>query len=196
MTPTDATLATLTPSSGKTAEQNTVRKAYNTWLGTLPGDALDVFDFGAAVANATNDALAPAYDSGDALHLNTAGSTALAGAVRLLIDRTAAKRADQLADATVEVELASRPDFQQRFLAQEEQQHDALREVVEGAGHRHSIFCGLLRAAPHHPADQAGHPQPLEELGILVERVARHIKAHHFLLTPEHLGLRPDRHFR
>lgn len=74
-------LATITPHAGKTEAINTVRKSYNTWLATLPGGARDVFGFSAAVQNATNDALLPAYDSGDTLHLSTAGSTALAGAV-------------------------------------------------------------------------------------------------------------------
>ena len=72
--------ATLTPTSTKSAAQNTIRKNYNEWLRTLP-NGRDVFEFGPAVANANNDALLPVYDSGDALHLSTAGSTALADAV-------------------------------------------------------------------------------------------------------------------
>jgi uncharacterized 2Fe-2S/4Fe-4S cluster protein (DUF4445 family) len=46
-----------------------------------------------------------------------AGNAALAGAVRLLTDATAPTRATELADSVVEVELATRSDFQQRFLA-------------------------------------------------------------------------------
>lgn len=70
-------LATITPHANKTTEINSVRKAYNNWLKTLPGAARDVFDFNAAVRNATDDALLPAYDSGDTLHLSTAGSSAV-----------------------------------------------------------------------------------------------------------------------
>lgn len=74
-------LTTLTPSSAKTAEQTATRQAYNDWIAGLPGGTLDIFDFADAVDDGTDSALAAGYDSGDTLHPNTAGATALAGAV-------------------------------------------------------------------------------------------------------------------
>ncbi|MFC7660562.1 GDSL-type esterase/lipase family protein [Pseudonocardia benzenivorans] len=80
-------LTTITPSRtgprGTAAGQAT-RTAVNAWvLGQGPAHSDGVFDFAAAVADpARPDRLAPAYDSGDGLHLSAAGYRALAGAVR------------------------------------------------------------------------------------------------------------------
>jgi lysophospholipase L1-like esterase len=59
------------------------REAVNRWIRTAgPAHADGVFDFAAAVADPTDPTrLAPAFDSGDGLHLSPAGYRALAGAV-------------------------------------------------------------------------------------------------------------------
>lgn len=73
-------LATITPSGRKTPDQNTVRREYETWLRTLPGGARDLFEFGQTLS--TDDTtIADSFDSGDQLHFNTAGHTALAAAI-------------------------------------------------------------------------------------------------------------------
>ena len=74
-------LATITPTSTKTADINAVRQAYNTWLASLPQSARDHFDFAAAVDDGTGTALAPGLRHSDNLHMVTAGHTAMAGAV-------------------------------------------------------------------------------------------------------------------
>lgn len=74
-------LATITPSSAKTADQTAIRRTYNTWLAKLPGGAVDAFDFADAVDDGTDSALAPEYDSGDGLHPTTAANAAMAAAV-------------------------------------------------------------------------------------------------------------------
>lgn len=49
-----------------------LRQSYNTWLATLPGGGRDLFNIAAAIS--TDDlTITPAYDSGDGIHLNTAG---------------------------------------------------------------------------------------------------------------------------
>lgn len=79
-------LTTITPSrtgprAGRAAQATRTR--VNAWVRGQGGRYADgVFDFAAAVADpAAPDRLAPAYDSGDGLHLSAAGYRALAGAV-------------------------------------------------------------------------------------------------------------------
>ncbi|MCO1657220.1 GDSL-type esterase/lipase family protein [Pseudonocardia humida] len=79
-------LTTITPSTaGAHGTRGAIgtRNAVNAWMraqGPLMSDG--VFDFAAAVADpADRDRLAPAYDSGDGLHLSAAGYQALADAV-------------------------------------------------------------------------------------------------------------------
>lgn len=65
-------LATIMPRNDPTYE--TVRSDYNAWLDTLPGGAINVYDFAGSIAvPGTPDTIATAYDSGDHVHLNTAG---------------------------------------------------------------------------------------------------------------------------
>ncbi|GAA4695349.1 SGNH/GDSL hydrolase family protein [Pseudonocardia yuanmonensis] len=79
-------LTTITPSA--TGAHGTPfavvqREAVNRWIRTEgPAHADGVFDFAAAVADPADPGrLAPAFDSGDGLHLSAAGYRALAGAV-------------------------------------------------------------------------------------------------------------------
>jgi lysophospholipase L1-like esterase len=78
---------TLTPSGGAighygTAATNALRQQVNEWIRTQ-SPANGVVDFDAAVANASDTALNPAYDDGDHLHMNPAGYQAMAGAINL-----------------------------------------------------------------------------------------------------------------
>ncbi|MER7949024.1 SGNH/GDSL hydrolase family protein [Streptomyces sp. NPDC096079] len=78
--------ATLTPVKGSgyfTAVNEAKREAVNHWIRT--SGAYDaVVDFDRAVADPSDpDRILPAYDSGDALHPNDAGYTAMAGALDL-----------------------------------------------------------------------------------------------------------------
>jgi lysophospholipase L1-like esterase len=81
-------LTTITPSTNGahgTPAATAVRDAVNAWVLTRGrADADGVFDFAAAVADPAHPTrLAPAFDSGDGLHLTPAGYRALAGAVEL-----------------------------------------------------------------------------------------------------------------
>jgi lysophospholipase L1-like esterase len=81
-------LTTITPSTNGahgTPAATAVRDAVNAWVLTRGRAAADgVFDFAAAVADPAHPTrLAPAFDSGDGLHLTPAGYRALAGAVDL-----------------------------------------------------------------------------------------------------------------
>lgn len=77
-------VATITPSAGKTAAQNTVRREHATYLRTLPLGVRDVFDFAAAVSN-DDTTLRDEYRGGtagtDELHPNTAGAAAMAATI-------------------------------------------------------------------------------------------------------------------
>lgn len=74
-------LATITPTSTKPSEINTVRQGYNDYLLTGPHGAHDWFDFAAAVDDGTGTALGPTYAHSDGLHMVTAGHTALAQSI-------------------------------------------------------------------------------------------------------------------
>lgn len=77
-------LTTITPSNAGTHGLATARReAVNRWVLTEGRAHADgVFDFAAAVADPLDPTrLAPAYDSGDGLHLSPAGYAMLAGAV-------------------------------------------------------------------------------------------------------------------
>ena len=81
-------LSTITPSTNGahgTPAAAATRDAVNAWVLAHGRDHADgVFDFAAAVADPAQPArLAPAFDSGDGLHLSAAGYRALAGAVDL-----------------------------------------------------------------------------------------------------------------
>lgn len=74
-------LATLLPSANKPPVVDAVRRAYNHWLSSRPGDALSTIDLATVVSDEHGSALKLAFDSGDGLHLSTAGSAALAAAL-------------------------------------------------------------------------------------------------------------------
>jgi lysophospholipase L1-like esterase len=81
-------LTTITPSTNGqhgTPAATATRDAVNAWVLAHGRDYADgVFDFAAAVADPAGPArLAPAFDSGDGLHLSAAGYRALAAAVRI-----------------------------------------------------------------------------------------------------------------
>jgi lysophospholipase L1-like esterase len=81
-------LTTITPSSNGshgTPAATATRDAVNAWvLGPGRRQADGVFDFAAAVADPADPArLAPAFDSGDGLHLSAAGYRALASTVEI-----------------------------------------------------------------------------------------------------------------
>jgi lysophospholipase L1-like esterase len=87
-------LGTLTPSGGAdgnygTGATNTVRQQINDWI-RAQHIAYGYIDFDAAVRNATDTAINPAYDDGDHLHLNLAGYQAMADTIRLTLLRRAA----------------------------------------------------------------------------------------------------------
>lgn len=63
-----------------TSPWETLRRSYNTWLRTQPNGIRDLFEFAAAIST-DDDTITPAYDSGDGIHLTTAGYTALANAI-------------------------------------------------------------------------------------------------------------------
>lgn len=63
-----------------TSPWETLRRSYNTWLRTQPNGIRDLFEFAAAIST-DDDTITPAYDSGDGIHLTTAGYTALADAI-------------------------------------------------------------------------------------------------------------------
>lgn len=66
-------LANIMPRNGN-ASFNALRAQYNEWLDTLPGGAINVFDFAKSVESTTNkDTINPRFNSGDNVHLNTAG---------------------------------------------------------------------------------------------------------------------------
>lgn len=66
-------LANLMPRTNN-ATFNAARPAYNDWLDTLPGGAINVFDFYTPIRDTSSpDVINPAFDSGDRTHLNTAG---------------------------------------------------------------------------------------------------------------------------
>lgn len=73
---TEVFVATITPADAKTSAVNTVRKAYNTWLKTLPGGVKDVFDFSAAVSD--DDTTIRPADNADGLHFLATGHTKIA----------------------------------------------------------------------------------------------------------------------
>lgn len=66
---------TLTPSS-KPAESEVVRREFNAWLKTLPGEARGVFDFAPVVGDASDEALRGDL-SADGLHPNATGQEAM-----------------------------------------------------------------------------------------------------------------------
>lgn len=70
---------TVTPRNGVTGAAETLRRQYNAWL-TESGLFRDVFDLSAEVS-ADDETLKTEYDSGDGIHPNTAGYTAMAAAV-------------------------------------------------------------------------------------------------------------------
>lgn len=72
-------LATVMPRNAVTGAQEDVRRAYNTWLRTLPGGARDVFDFAASIST-DDETITPAVDA-DGIHLTTAGYAANAAAI-------------------------------------------------------------------------------------------------------------------
>lgn len=76
-------LCTLTPMAGSSGDNSTEESAlaaYNAWVLSGSSGADGVVDFNAALTNGAG-ALAAAYDSGDHLHPNLAGTAALADAV-------------------------------------------------------------------------------------------------------------------
>lgn len=79
----NVSVATITPSAGKTAAQNTVRREHATYLRTLPLGVRDLFDFAAAVSN-DDTTLRDEFRGGggtDELHPNTAGAAAMAATI-------------------------------------------------------------------------------------------------------------------
>jgi lysophospholipase L1-like esterase len=68
-------LATMTPRNWATGDAKEIaRQAYNTWLRGLPNGASGVIDFDAVIKDPAAAAnILAAYDSGDHVHLNTAG---------------------------------------------------------------------------------------------------------------------------
>lgn len=71
--------ATITPRSGETGAMEDVRRAYNSWLLTMPDDSRDTFDF-VPVVSSDDETIIPEYDS-DSIHLNRAGYAALAASI-------------------------------------------------------------------------------------------------------------------
>lgn len=66
---------TIAPRSNASGGVETVRRQYNDWLRSQPGLIRDVFEFSAKVSS-DDENITPAFDSGDGVHLNTAGYTA------------------------------------------------------------------------------------------------------------------------
>lgn len=77
----------ITPRPGYTAEQNAQRAAVNEFVragGDCSGTCDGVFDFDAVLRDpAEPNSILPAYDSGDGVHANIAGQTAIARSVPL-----------------------------------------------------------------------------------------------------------------
>lgn len=71
--------ATITPRSGETGAMEDVRRAYNSWLLTMPDESRDTFDFVPVMSN-DDETIIPEYDS-DSIHLNRAGYAALADSI-------------------------------------------------------------------------------------------------------------------
>lgn len=80
------------PRANEDAPTKVKREAYNSWLATLPNDAVATYDAASVVAGATG--LDPIYNSGDGVHLNALGQAKMA---EVLIRGNSPKRADQLA---------------------------------------------------------------------------------------------------
>lgn len=68
--------ATITPGNSESAEQRTLRRAYNSWLMTKPSGLHDVFDFSAAVSD--DDTTIRESDNADGLHFRITGHAAIA----------------------------------------------------------------------------------------------------------------------
>lgn len=81
-------LATIMPRNNVAVEE-THRQTYNTWLRTLPCNAIGLFDFDAAVRDPTSGNILPAYNSGDNVHLTISGYNAMARAVTVPLRRAA-----------------------------------------------------------------------------------------------------------
>lgn len=71
--------ATIMPRSGETGAMEDVRRAYNSWLLTMPDESRDTFDF-VPVVSSDDETIMPEYDS-DSIHLNRAGYAALADSI-------------------------------------------------------------------------------------------------------------------
>lgn len=72
--------STIMPRTSSTFDaQEPVRRAYNTWLTTLPNGVRDVFDFGATIS-ADDDTIKPEFNA-DGIHLTTSGYAANAAAI-------------------------------------------------------------------------------------------------------------------
>lgn len=71
--------ATITPRTNDASTQESVRRAYNTWLATHPNGIRDLFDFAGAISG-DDETIDPAFDA-DGIHLTTAGYAAEADAI-------------------------------------------------------------------------------------------------------------------
>lgn len=130
-------LGTLTPSGGTTVSTydsplaERPRQAVNAWIrGQKLADS--VVDFDAAVRDPANGSrLAPQYDGSDHLHLNAAGSEALAGAVDLatLVGKTCTPASLSLRVTPTKIHAGRRT----RLTARVSAVVDGVRQAVAGA---------------------------------------------------------------
>lgn len=72
-------LANIMPRTSVTGAAEDVRRAYNTWLLSLPGGARDLFNFAGSIST-DDETITPEYNS-DGIHLTAAGYAANAGAI-------------------------------------------------------------------------------------------------------------------
>lgn len=72
---------TILPRNGSAADREAVRVQYNDWLRALPLGIMNVFDLAASIQGGTADSIDSRYNSGDGIHLNTAGYAANARAI-------------------------------------------------------------------------------------------------------------------
>jgi lysophospholipase L1-like esterase len=79
-------LSTILPRNNGTTANETVRASYNNYLATLPGGAVNVFDYAAAIADPANTSrMDSRYSTADDVHSNTAGYARIARAIVALL---------------------------------------------------------------------------------------------------------------
>lgn len=91
-------VTTILPREGVTGAQEDTRRAYNTWLGTLPAGVRDRVDIVPAVST-DDETLIDSLDA-DGVHLNTAGYAAIAASITRPLAPKPAATAAGITDAT------------------------------------------------------------------------------------------------